>query len=192
MKTPFLARAALGLATLVCAFGAGAQTSPYAGEQARAVKALDARELNALREGQGLGFAKAAELNGYPGPLHVLELATALALSDTQRAATEALMQAHKGRARALGTAVIDAETALDRLFAEGAATPPRVVAATQRIAALQAELRAEHLNSHLAQTALLTAAQAERYAVLRGYGDAAAPTPHAPSTPGAGVSHRH
>jgi Spy/CpxP family protein refolding chaperone len=168
---------AVAAATLAFAAAAVAQTSPYAGEQQRSIKALDARDMTALRQGQGLGFAKAAELNGYPGPMHTLELAAPLQLSEAQREATRRLMDEHKARARELGEAVIQAELALDRLFADRQATPASVSEATQRIAALQAQLRAEHLTTHLAQTALMTPAQAQRYAELRGY-TGAAPAP--------------
>ena len=49
--------------------------SPYAGQQTRAIKALSPEDLAGLLNGEGRGMAKAAELNGYPGPVHVLELA---------------------------------------------------------------------------------------------------------------------
>jgi hypothetical protein len=55
---------------------------PYAGQQTRAVKALSDDEIAALRKGEGMGMAKAAELNGYPGPAHVLQLAGPLGLTD--------------------------------------------------------------------------------------------------------------
>lgn len=161
-------------AALAFSAAAIAQTGTYAGEQQRSIKALDARDVAALRQGQGMGFAKAAELNGYPGPMHALELAEPLQLSPEQRAATRRLMDEHKARARDLGEAIVQAEATLDRLFAERQATPERVLEATQRIASLQARLRAEHLTTHLAQTALMSSAQALRYAELRGYTGAA------------------
>ena len=68
-----------------------AQTaSPYAGQEQRSIKALSEDEIRDLREGRGMGLAKAAELNSYPGPLHVLQLAAELGLSDAQRKATKA------------------------------------------------------------------------------------------------------
>ena len=47
--------------------------SPYSGEEKRAVKALSDDDLKNYLEGNGMGFAKAAELNGVPGPKHILE-----------------------------------------------------------------------------------------------------------------------
>lgn len=176
--------------TLTATFGTAAQTSPYAGEERRSIKALDPREVDALRQGQGMGYAKAAELNGYPGPMHTLELGEALELSAEQRAATQRLMSEHKARARELGEEIVRAETELDRLFSARLATPAGVLEATQRVASLQARLRAEHLNTHLAQAALLSPAQALRYIELRGY---RADTPAGPADPvGSGSGHRH
>jgi hypothetical protein len=154
----------------VCVPIAAVETNPYAGQQTRAVKSLSEDEIGALLAGQGSGYAKAAELNGYPGPAHVLELAERLHLSEGQLQATRGLMQAHRTRARALGERLVAAETDLDRLFATKAAAPGSVDAATERIALLQAQLRAEHLKTHLAQTRLLDAEQLRRYAELRGY----------------------
>src|SRR6266566_2372668 len=66
-------------------------TSPYAGQEQRSIKALSDREISDLTEGRGLGLAKAAELNSYPGPLHVLQLANEIGLSDEQRKAADSL-----------------------------------------------------------------------------------------------------
>ena len=70
----------LVLAALVLAPAAFADQSamPYAGQQTRAIKALSDDEIAAFLNGEGMGFAKAAELNGYPGPAHVLTLAQKL------------------------------------------------------------------------------------------------------------------
>ncbi|KQW51198.1 MULTISPECIES: Spy/CpxP family protein refolding chaperone [unclassified Roseateles] len=167
---PFL-KNALGAVALAIAAPSFSQASPYAGEQDGPIKALSSADVTALRQGQGMGLAKAAELNGYPGPLHTLELAEQLRLTPEQVSATRQLMDAHKARARALGDALVAAEMALDRLFAERSATLSGVDEATQQIAKLQAKLRAEHLATHLIQTALLSGDQAQRYAALRGYG---------------------
>jgi len=66
--------------------------SPYAGQHARQLKALSDDEVRQLLEGAGMGYARAAELNGYPGPMHVLELADKLGLSAQQREETRRLM----------------------------------------------------------------------------------------------------
>src|SRR5687768_9587041 len=63
--------------------------SPYAGEEARDIKALSPEEIEGYQKGAGLGYAKPAELNSYPGPLHALEMAERLGLSEEQRDAFE-------------------------------------------------------------------------------------------------------
>jgi Spy/CpxP family protein refolding chaperone len=144
--------------------------SPYAGEQAREIKSLSASDISALQAGAGMAYAKAAELNGYPGPMHVLELAAPLRLSMDQREATEKLMTQHKTKVRALGAQFIDAERALDAAFASKQVDAQIITALTQRIATVQATLRAEHLRTHLQQTALLDEQQIASYKTLRGY----------------------
>src|SRR4051812_32813197 len=76
---------------------------PYADQAGHDLKALSPNEIEQYLAGAGLGFAKAAELNHYPGPKHVLELARELQLTPAQREQTIALMQAHQGEARELG-----------------------------------------------------------------------------------------
>ncbi len=148
---------------------------PYAGQEARALKALSAEEIDGYLAGAGMGFAKAAELNRYPGPMHSLELAGELGLDAGQRAAMEALMKRHKADARALGAEVVQLERELDALFAERRATPEAVNAKTAEIGAALGRYRASHLTTHIAATQLLTQAQVAKYAELRGYGPAGA-----------------
>ncbi|HEX2116502.1 MAG TPA: Spy/CpxP family protein refolding chaperone [Alphaproteobacteria bacterium] len=167
--------ATLALFALIAAPAAQADTSPYAGEQNRVIKALSPGEIDDLRMGRGMGLAKAAELNSFPGPAHVLELADRLNLSAEQRARTEALMREMKAEAQRLGAAVLAAEQALDRAFAERRIDDSSLRAKLTEIAALQGELRYVHLRTHLAQTAILTPEQVRRYDVLRGYSQPAA-----------------
>ena len=149
----------------------GRQThQPYAGLQGRSVKALSDQQIADLKAGRGMGLALAAELNGYPGPMHVLELASPLGLSDDQRAKVGGLFDAMKREAVPLGERLIAAETALDRLFADRTITASSLGEATRDIASLQGELRLAHLKYHLATLELLTPEQATRYSTLRGY----------------------
>jgi len=68
-----------------------------------------------------MGLAKAAELNGYPGPAHVLELAAQLDLTPAQKIKTEVLFKKMQARAIPLGKELVEEERALDRLFASRA-----------------------------------------------------------------------
>jgi uncharacterized membrane protein len=155
----------LPIAASVVLLVACAQLSPYRGEEDRAIKSLSADEVAGYLEGRGLGYAKPAELNGYPGPSHVLELAGPLALTPGQRMATEALLREHKQEVRELGQRYVQAERRLDDLFAKRAVDPGTLAAALAESADLQRRIRESHLGAHLRQTALLTPAQVADYA---------------------------
>ena len=145
--------------------------SPYSGMETRPVKALSKEQIADLEAGRGMGVALAAELNGYPGPLHVLELAKALDLTDEQVSRTKKLLERMKAEAIPIGRRLIDEEATLDSLFAEKKITAASLAAATKRIASAQGELRAAHLRYHLETADILSPEQVGRYARLRGYG---------------------
>jgi Spy/CpxP family protein refolding chaperone len=167
----------LFLATVAALAGCAGSTehvhSAYAGQESRAVKSLSEQEVKGLLEGAGMGYAKAAELNRYPGPMHTLELASSMGLSAAQRKSIEELLQRHKAEARELGSRVLAGEKDLDQLFASGVADPNKLTAVLNALATEQAALRASHLKAHLATTALLSPEQVERYQSLRGYASA-------------------
>lgn len=166
---------ALSIALLLCVAPAAAfaEMAPYQGQEARAIKALDADRVAGLLSGAGLGYAKAAELNGWPGPLHALELAEELALSDEQKAALTAKREAMLAAAIPLGAELVAAEAALDAMFAEGPPLAEAVAAATDRAASIEGALRAVHLAAHIATRPLLTRHQTMLYMRHRGYGGA-------------------
>jgi Spy/CpxP family protein refolding chaperone len=155
------------------------QASPYAGQEARAIKALAPEEIAQYRDGAGMGLARAAELNHHPGPRHVLELATELELAPVQAAAVRASFERMQAAARRLGSRIVDGEAALDRAFAGGQAEERRVRRLVAEIARLQGELRAAHLLAHVETRRILTAHQVEVYERLRGYGGAAGHSHH-------------
>ena len=152
-----------------CGTGAFAQ-QPYAGMETRAIKALSDQQVADLKAGRGMGLALAAELNGYPGPIHAIEVADKLGLSADQVARLRELFEAMKAEAIPLGLQLIAAEGALDDEFAGKTITLASLDTQTQKIGAIQARLRAAHLKYHLSTLALLTTEQIETYKELRGY----------------------
>jgi Spy/CpxP family protein refolding chaperone len=147
---------------------------PYAGLQTRPIKALSEEQIADLKAGRGMSLALAAELNGYPGPAHVLELENPLGLSDAQRQKAQELFAAMQAEAIPLGEQLIAQERELDRQFADRTITEASLALVMQSIGATQALLRTAHLKYHLAMLAALTPHQAQRYAELRGYAGAA------------------
>jgi Spy/CpxP family protein refolding chaperone len=144
--------------------------SPYSGFEQRPIKALSEQQVADLQAGRGMGLALPAELNGYPGPSHVLELAAQLHLTDAQRERVQRSFDAMKIETVAIGARLIAREAELDRLFASKSVTPAALAEVTSAIGATQSALRAAHLGYHLTMTDVLTPAQVQRYAELRGY----------------------
>ncbi|ARQ02393.1 Spy/CpxP family protein refolding chaperone [Pseudorhodoplanes sinuspersici] len=144
--------------------------APYAEMKDRAIKALSEQQIADLKAGKGMGLALPAELNGYPGPIHVLEFADQMNLSAEQRARTSELYRSMKDEAVPLGERLIESEASLDRLFASRTITPAALDTATNDIARLQGQLRQTHLKYHLAMVDLLSSEQIRRYRQMRGY----------------------
>jgi Spy/CpxP family protein refolding chaperone len=172
----------LALAVAACALAMPVLADnpmPYAGQQSRQIKALSDDDIAALLKGDGMGFAKAAELNGYPGPKHVLDLAQQLKLTEAQRQQVQAIFDRMSAAAKPLGAELVERERLLDQLFQKGEITPDRLAAEMTAIAELQGRLRSVHLSAHLETRVLLNPDQIALYEQLRGYGDPAAPMHH-------------
>lgn len=161
----------LGLALLVPAtLQAQQHVSPYAGHQDREIKALSAEDVEALLNGEGMGMALPAELSGYPGPRHVLELAAQLELSTEQTEATQRIYDSMKQQAVELGKRIVELERQLDQAFAGRTIDHDQLGQLTGEIARLNGQLRAVHLGAHLELAGILSDSQRDAYAKLRGY----------------------
>jgi Spy/CpxP family protein refolding chaperone len=167
-------RTALVLCALGFPLAAAAQQhghSPYAGLESREIKTLSEADLDELRHGAGWGLALAAELNGVPGPAHLLDLQDELGLSADQVSAIEAIFEDMQTEAREAGVRFIDAEAAIEAAFRAGDLDPDRLRALIDAAAEARAELRFIHLSRHLETPPLLAVEQIARYNELRGYG---------------------
>jgi hypothetical protein len=153
--------------------------SPYAGQGKSTIKALADEERQALLSGQGMGLAKAAELNHYPGPRHVLDLAAQLQLSTAQRAETQQIYDRMHQEAVRLGTLLVDKEQELDQLFATQAVNLDTLRSLTRQITQLQGDLRLVHLQAHVEMKQLLSREQIDQYDALRGYATSVETAPH-------------
>jgi Spy/CpxP family protein refolding chaperone len=142
-------------------------TAPSASHHALVQTYEKAFEEN-VATGRGFGMAFAADQNGYPGPLHVLELKDQLQLTPAQEARMTALFQTMLAEARAKAARLAEAETRLRQVFAAGTADAAAVRAAVAGAAAARAEVRLVHLLTHLETRDLLTAAQRRTYHHLR------------------------
>ncbi len=139
-------------------------------EAADLLDALGDLLLADLLAGRGAGMALPAELNRYPGPKHVLELADELGLSREQEAETRRLFERMRSEAVPLGEALVAKETELGWLFASGAADEDALRAIVTEAARLRGELRLAHLRYHLVMRRLLSPEQVAAYDAARGY----------------------
>ncbi|WP_174822010.1 hypothetical protein [Ruegeria arenilitoris] len=159
--------------------------SPYAGFEAREIKSLSDQDIAELRRGGGWGLALPAELNGLPGPAHLLELQEELALSSDQVAVITLIFEEMRAEAIAAGENFIAAEAAVSAAFEEADLTQEELAGLLARAAEARAALRLVHLSRHLATPALLSDEQVRKYSVLRGYSDdpcATVPEGHDPT----------
>lgn len=149
------------------------QTSPYAGQELRDIKSLSDNDIQSLQNGTGEAFggmAKLAELNGYPGPRHVLDKASELQLTDGQRIEIERIYQNMSNNAKSIGAAIIDAERDMDRAFDNKTITQENLKLMLDKSADLYAQLRFVHLSAHLDTIQVLTIEQVQMYNTMRGY----------------------
>lgn len=130
-------------------------------------------------DGHGMGLAKAAELNHYPGPKHVLELVQQLELSAAQLAQTQKAYDKMHAQAVRLGKLIVANEQALDSLLAAQKITASQLRTLVTAIATWQGELRLTHLQAHLEMKEILSSAQVAKYDELRGYAKGAPPQHH-------------
>ena len=161
----------IGYVLLVAASIAVAdQPSPYAGQHHRDIKALSPQEVQNYLQGKGMGYAKAAELNHYPGPMHALELADQLGLGADQIESIRRLMHEHKAEARAIGAKLVESERTLEMVFRRADAEQRSLSEAVRHAASLQGQYRLSHLETHRRMRTLLTDEQVAKYDALRGY----------------------
>lgn len=158
---------------MIPCFVLASDQSPYAGEELRPLKSLSVNEIESLRRGDGMGFAKLAELNHFPGPKHVLDISDHLDLSSQQLTDTVSLFESMRRDAVAIGEKLLTAESRLDEEFERQSIDPESLETALLEIGRLRARLRFVHLNAHLAQAKLLRPEQIRRYDSVRGYHNA-------------------
>ena len=164
----------IALTASVALFAATVHADPpnpfYVDQQHRTIKAMSADDIDGHLQGLELDYAKTAELNHFPGPTHLRELADDLHLSAEVRMRIKRIEDDERTQARALGQQIVQWEQQLDSMFAHATVDPELVSLLTARIGTARGELRAVHLTAHLHARPLLSAAQVARYDELRGY----------------------
>ncbi|MDA0733189.1 MAG: hypothetical protein O2909_00545 [Chloroflexi bacterium] len=164
----------------------GSVQSPYQGQETRKIKALSQDDIDGLLNGSGTpfgGIAKPAELNGYPGPRHVLDAVASgeFQVTPEQLAQIESLYDGMQSEAIELGQTIIGAEESIDTAFSSGTITEESLKDKIALSAKLYGQLRIVHLKTHLSMIDILNLEQVAHYNVLRGYSSGGDPCAEVP-----------
>ena len=163
---------------MMCASLVPAQ-SIHGSHQVDEGKTLSADEIQGLLNGDGMGMARAAELNHYPGPRHVLDFASQLQLSEDQRSKTQKIYDKMHEEAARLGKTILHREEELDHIFKKDEIDSNKLKTLVMEIGRLRGELRLVHLLAHLEMKRVLSPEQIRKYDELRGYGAHEGPHHH-------------
>ncbi|WP_419905837.1 Spy/CpxP family protein refolding chaperone [Kiloniella sp.] len=144
--------------------------SKYLGEEQRGIKSLSAEDINELQAGRGWGLAKAAELNGIPGPSHVLKMKEELHLTPQQVTKIQELFDQMKATAVVQGEKLIVLEQELGQSFKNKTIDQIKLRLLLEQIQDARTNLRFTHLSTHLHTHKILTTDQTKKYNHLRGY----------------------
>ncbi|MBX2838719.1 MAG: hypothetical protein KTR35_17805 [Gammaproteobacteria bacterium] len=144
--------------------------SMYSGQEGRSIKSLSSEDIAELKAGSGWGLAKTAELNGVPGPIHLLEMKDEINLSSEQTLEIEKLFNEMNAAAVKLGNQLIEKELNLEMRFQENVPGEKELKSLLREIGDIRSELRFVHLSAHLKTPAILSDQQIDKYNALRGY----------------------
>lgn len=164
--------------------------SKYIGEEHRKIKSLSSNDIGELKKGGGWGLAKAAELNGVPGPAHILEMEDKIDLTDEQKSKIWEIYNDMQAEAIVLGNQLINLEMELNNDFSSRTINQERLEKSVEEIAKVRAKLRLVHLSTHLKTPNILTDRQINLYNQLRGY--AKDPCKHIPEGHSAEMWKKH
>ena len=121
-----------------------------------------------LEKSEGAGMASYADINGYPGPKHVLEMQETLKLTDDQIKDISAIIDEMSENARATGEMIIAKERELESSFRLGKAGESYTKQLATEIGSLRGALRSVHLNAHIQAKSVLTKEQIATYMAIR------------------------
>lgn len=144
--------------------------SPYAGQETRTIKSLSEQDIKQLQAGEGWGLAKAAELNGLPGPAHLLQMKDEIKLSQQQIEKLKSVFDTMKNDAIRLGNKLINLEKDLNDAFATQNINRSSLKKKLAEIEKIRKELRFSHLAAHLETPGIISQQQIAEYNKLRGY----------------------
>jgi Spy/CpxP family protein refolding chaperone len=147
--------------------------SKYITQENRIIKSLSSEDIESLETGTGDAFggmAKLAELNGYPGPRHVLDLGKELGLTTAQKENITMIYNYMKREALKLGQEILQIEKTANELFDNKSISDSELQRLIKKSAENYGKLRYIHLTTHLKMMDILSQEQIILYNTLRGY----------------------
>lgn len=147
--------------------------SPYADDKYMIITSMTDKDLQSLQNGTGeafSGLAKLAELNGYPGPRHVLDMASELKLDAEQKEKVDVIYQNMRSKAKEIGAKIIAIEKQMDDSFANKTMSANELEHMLDKSASYYSQLRYVHLSAHIETANVLKEDQINMYNNLRGY----------------------
>lgn len=156
--------------TALAESGSWPSVSKYAGQEKQNIKSLTASDIEELQRGGGWGLAKAAELNGVPGPAHLLELKDKVPLTADQIEKITQIYSTMQADAIEQGIKLIELEKGLEYHFQDRSINDAILQDYLAKIAHTRMTLRYIHLATHLLTPEILTEEQISTYNQLRGY----------------------
>ena len=126
------------------------------------------QDRDALLNADGMNQASFAEMNGYPGPKYVLDLADKLNLTAEQRKSVQESYTEMITRAKELGKQIVGIEKELNDAFAQGFVNQKSVGNDAEEIGRLRGRLRAIYLVAFMKTKAALNESQIALYRKLR------------------------
>ncbi|MCG8374225.1 MAG: hypothetical protein MI700_11850, partial [Balneolales bacterium] len=129
------------------------------------------------------GMAKPAELNGYPGPKHVIDAYESgeLDLTDIQFEKIQAQFLEMQNLAIPLGEKLVAVELEIEEAFQNKTITQELLQSHIAESAGLYAQLRVLHMSYHLKMIDILSPDQISQYNILRGYSNETNPCENVP-----------
>jgi len=143
-------------------------TGPAPSRGHLAAEACQAEFEGVIADGRGFGLAFVADQNGYPGPLHVLELKDRLRLSPEQERGARELLEGMFAEARPRSARLLASEARLRDLFARRGVDDALLAAAVAVLEQARADFRLVHLRAHVKMRDLLTEDQRRAYHAAR------------------------
>ncbi|WP_304064342.1 hypothetical protein [Pedobacter glucosidilyticus] len=108
-----------------------------------------------------------AEINNYPSPQKALQYAQQLNLNAAQKSQITQILNEMARKAKEMGSFILAQESKLNTLFKEQKINDGSLIFYTNKIGALQGELRNAYLKAHIATKKVLSATQLQKYKQL-------------------------